>query len=488
MSKQIESEIDLNQKFYVFDNFITSNKDILERGDADWDSSKIFFQLSVEHADNSPLSYEAEEFEEDGKVDWDYLKDINRREKYIINPLISMIKISDNIESLEISRNEIMVYTQNSTLVYDKENLQKINILDTTKKLEKNKLELESVESHKYYIPLKNGDLFCYGGLVDRDVIIRDGKTLEEKTIIKGHGGSPVYLQELSNGDIATVSYQRAFRILRDYKEIYKIDELHNDEVLGFYYEEDKDELFTYAKNKTIKKWKVDLLVNTLEQENLKNLAICNDFKDFILMSGVGINKLDRETYKIVDTYLEHSAPFSSIAKINEKYFAAATFDKKIFIFDIDSFDVIDVLTFVNEKIFIPQIKVIAIDDKYLVFTPIGTTAYLLDKDLNAIKANKDDYKEQTKYKNPKNVSHDAVKIEDAKITYKDSIWFSDKLKELQVVDDKRDVVCIKDGKKSIKFLKLIPAYYLVQDTETTCSNEDAKNIVKILNKIKGTY
>ena len=185
---------------------------------------------------------------------------------------------------------------------------------------------------------------------------------------------------------------------------------------------------------------------------------------------------------------LEHSAPFSSIAKINEKYFAAATFDKKIFIFDIDSFDVIDVLTFVNEKIFIPQIKVIAIDDKYLVFTPIGTTAYLLDKDLNAIKANKDDYKEQTKYKNPKNVSHDAVKIEDAKITYKDSIWFSDKLKELQVVDDKRDVVCIKDGKKSIKFLKLIPAYYLVQDTETTCSNEDAKNIVKILNKIKGTY
>ena len=95
MSKQEQPQYDLNEKFYIFDNFITSNKQILERGDDDWDSSKIFFQLSIEHADDSPLTHEAEKYK---NVDWSYLVDDNRVEKFVASPrthLFEVIKLSN---------------------------------------------------------------------------------------------------------------------------------------------------------------------------------------------------------------------------------------------------------------------------------------------------------------------------------------------------------------------------------------------------------
>ena len=49
-------KMSLNEKFYIFDNFLKSNKHIFEKGDEQWQTHKIFFQLSIEHADNSPLS------------------------------------------------------------------------------------------------------------------------------------------------------------------------------------------------------------------------------------------------------------------------------------------------------------------------------------------------------------------------------------------------------------------------------------------------
>lgn len=92
MSKQEQPQYDLNEKFYIFDNFITSNKQILERGDDDWDSSKIFFQLSIEHADNSPLTHEAEKYK---NVDWSYLVDDNRVEKFVVSPRTHLFEVGN---------------------------------------------------------------------------------------------------------------------------------------------------------------------------------------------------------------------------------------------------------------------------------------------------------------------------------------------------------------------------------------------------------
>jgi len=453
----------LNEKFYIFDNFITSNKDILKRGNKDWDSSKIFFQLSIEHGDDSPLSIDAEKYQDDGKVNWDYLKDVNRREKYIIDPLSNIIQIKDDIQSIKIENNNLSIFTNKSNLIYDKNSFIKIDELDRIDAINTQKKDiskLDGVETHKNYIKLKNGDLFCYGGLIDRDVVIRDAKTLEKKATIKGHGGSPVYLQELSNGDIATVSCQRAFRILRDYKEVYKLDEIHNDEVLGFSYDEEKNELITYSKDNTIKQFEIDLKYNPLEQENLKNMALCHDYEEYILTSGIAINKIARDSYKIVDVYSGHDYPFACVVKINEQYFAAASFDKKIFIFDIHHLKVIKILEFFNETIFIPLLSTIKIDDKYLIFANFGQTAYLLDENLNTNKVNKDDYKEQTKYQTAQKNTDKEVFIESERLKYKNLCWYSDKNQELKFTDEQRGIVCIKDGKKSIKFLKIIQTYY----------------------------
>ena len=285
MSKQLQ--FDLNERFYIFDNFILENASyFLELEDMKEKVEAVFFQLSIEHGNNSPLSLEADKYEEDGHVDWDYLKDMNRREKFKINPLkfafyfhfeiqkVSLtidnnllVYMNDNIYEIFINEFRLLNYEVAAVTILDDlsyeeisdieqrddnkgimtiygNKLYKIILLDKSNNLIKDELvisseneskdipQLDGVETHKNYIKLKNGDLFCYGNILDRDVIIRDAKTLEQKAIIKGHGGNPDFLQELSNGDIVTVSYQRAFRILRDYKEIYKIDELHNDEVL----------------------------------------------------------------------------------------------------------------------------------------------------------------------------------------------------------------------------------------------------------------
>ncbi len=451
--------IDLNERFYIFDNLLTSNKHLLKRKEEEhkkWNSSKIFFQLAIEHGNNSPLSQDADRFEKDGKVDWNYLRDTNRREKFLINPLTNLITLKQDISKVELKNDRLSVYTKNKYFIYSKENFQKIdeitlesdnlNINDIDKK--SNNI-LDAVDTCKNYHTLNNGDLFCYGGLVDRDVIIRDAKTLEQKAIIKGHGGKPVYIQELSNGDIATISYQRAFRILRDYKEIYKLDELHNDEVLGFFYDDNTNELITYSKDKTVKKLYINLKFNPLEQSNLKNLAICNDFEDYMLMSGIGINKLDRETYKIINTNTEHEAPVTSIVKLNNFYFATASMDKTIKIFDINTFKSIATLVF-KEKIPMINIKKIS-NNEILIYAYYGNTTYLFNtKTLECTLKNKNNYNVE----NFKNIDSSTITTYD--FSYKELKWFSDKEKDIKFIDEKRDIVCIKDGKKSIKFLKVI--------------------------------
>jgi len=117
----MEAKIDLNEKFYIFDNFLTSNKHILERGDEEWDSSKIFFQLSIEHADNSPLTHGAERFEDEGKVDWETILKINRDNKYKFNPLLKKVIIGDEtIDKIYVLYNQnILVVTNQNIIILD---------------------------------------------------------------------------------------------------------------------------------------------------------------------------------------------------------------------------------------------------------------------------------------------------------------------------------------------------------------------------------
>jgi Cdc6-like AAA superfamily ATPase len=108
----------LNERFYVFNVFIQSNKHILEKGDKDWDSSKIFFQLAIEHADNSPLTNEAEAYERDGKVTFDYVRDVNRdNEMYIAPPSIKLEGHIDTVyDVIKLRDGRLLSWSKDKTL------------------------------------------------------------------------------------------------------------------------------------------------------------------------------------------------------------------------------------------------------------------------------------------------------------------------------------------------------------------------------------
>ncbi len=172
MSKQEQPQYDLNEKFYIFDNFITSNKHILERGDEEWDSSKIFFQLSVEHADNSPLTHEAESFEEDGKVDWDYIRDINRDEEMYISPLEKLIDL-EHKNILQLKNKNLII------ICFDE-----INLLDsnTTEIIVSKKIDLRNPSS----MLISNDNTLLYNSCSEKDkssstIYIVENSSLEIK-------------------------------------------------------------------------------------------------------------------------------------------------------------------------------------------------------------------------------------------------------------------------------------------------------------------
>jgi len=121
----------INKRFEIFDNFLRANKHTLERGDDEFQAHKIFFQLSVEHADDSPLSHDADKFESDEKVDWDYFKTSSRAHKMYLSPVVKHIDLGiSNTKNFEVilADGKILYGFENmkDMLVYDSKTDEKI--------------------------------------------------------------------------------------------------------------------------------------------------------------------------------------------------------------------------------------------------------------------------------------------------------------------------------------------------------------------------
>ena len=234
MSKQEQPQYDLNEKFYIFDNFITSNKHILERGDEEWDSSKIFFQLSVEHADNSPLTHEAESFEEDGKVDWDYIRDINRSKEMYISPLEKLIDL-EHKNILQLKNKNLII------ICFDE-----INLLDsnTTEIIVSKKIDLRDPDSM---------------------LISNDNTLLYRSCILKNKSSSTIYIVENSSLEI-----KNRFEFQENIVDIIKYDEYNilvsfdNGNILKLNIYDKKIKDIYYKDNKTDKKLEFSSSLNLL--------------------------------------------------------------------------------------------------------------------------------------------------------------------------------------------------------------------------------
>lgn len=195
MTKQEQPEYNLNEKFYIFDKFLTSNKHILERGDKDWDSSKIFFQLSIEHADNSPLTKDAEKYEDGGKVDWSFLKDDNRKDKFVILPRLQLFEIGNKnkfiYQYINIENKYLLISLQN---FISKKSTLKLFDLDS---YSYEVIDTYNYKQHQFVFEKDEFIIFCYvNGMVrffDKNKlefifekkILKDGEEFEENEEFK---------------------------------------------------------------------------------------------------------------------------------------------------------------------------------------------------------------------------------------------------------------------------------------------------------------
>jgi WD40 repeat protein len=74
------------QMFRIWEAFFRERAHILARGDENWQAHKILLQIAVEHADDSPLTQQAERWLQKGACDWFWLRNVRRVAHTIRNP------------------------------------------------------------------------------------------------------------------------------------------------------------------------------------------------------------------------------------------------------------------------------------------------------------------------------------------------------------------------------------------------------------------
>ncbi|MEA2018181.1 MAG: WD40 repeat domain-containing protein [Campylobacterota bacterium] len=390
MSKNIESkeEIDLNEKFYIFDSFLTSNKNIIERGDDQWDSSKIFFQLSIEHADNSPLTHEAERFEDDGKVDFDYVRDVNRDEEIYISPLVAILEgHQGSILGMKILEDgNLFTYSNDGTAkIWDKHNYRCLATLKGHKRFvdglellenknfltySENTIKIWNNETYECISTLKHGeecilniniDMLNYKNIVsfseDNSVKIWD-MNYKELAIIKGHDDRVSGIVILNNNNI--LSYSRDSNLMiwdKDTFECVKVLSGHSDWILSVNILNNNNILST-SKDGSLIIWDKDTYKCLVTIKEYSPLITRNSFSMQVKISSVRILKnnniiyahdedvkiMDKNNYKRIITLKGHTDHILDIKILEKNKIISYSFDNTIRIWNIDNGKCIGIL------------------------------------------------------------------------------------------------------------------------------------------------
>jgi len=93
LEKYISVSSQEETKWRDWSRFMQSNAHLLTSGDELWPAYRILLQLGVEHADDSPITKQVEEWlNVDGNCDWLWMRSASRPEHYVPDPCLSVLE------------------------------------------------------------------------------------------------------------------------------------------------------------------------------------------------------------------------------------------------------------------------------------------------------------------------------------------------------------------------------------------------------------
>jgi WD40 repeat protein len=180
----------LDREQRLWEAFWREREHILRRGDHRWPAYKILLQLAVEHADDSPVTRQAEDWLAKGKCDWIWLRNPQRIKHAIPSPCLRIFEaqLRQNEPYLSWVSREIMG---------------KFNIKET---------ELGDLSENFSEIFLTDDRILSWGYL-DNTLRIWSNKDQIELAVLSGHTNTVSSAKELIDGRILSWSRDNTLRL-----------------------------------------------------------------------------------------------------------------------------------------------------------------------------------------------------------------------------------------------------------------------------------
>ena len=191
---------------------IVANAHLMRRGLPGWPAERILLQVATEHADDSPLTQAAEDWLERGECNWVWVKQVNRRKKYLPSPLLTTLEghTAEVIGALYLSDGRILSWAGRWTDDPSSESSHALHLWDVT-----NGALLSVMKGHTdriYGAHLLPDDRFLSWSS-DQTLRIWDLQTCRPLAVLEGHNLGVNGACSLPDGRLLSWSNDKTLRI-----------------------------------------------------------------------------------------------------------------------------------------------------------------------------------------------------------------------------------------------------------------------------------
>ena len=336
----------LDDQARIWEAFLREKEHILRCSDKDWPAYKILLQLAIEHADDSPITQQAEAWlAQPGNCDWVWLRNPQRPDRMIINPVIRVFDgHSATVNgALMLDDGRLLSWSNDRTLrLWDNETGNVLVIMEGCIDSVKGAIVAGNgnIVSWEHYILRmwngKNGTFLT--AMEGHTTYIQEVKVFPNGNILSLSGGSLPYVYYLQDELIIWDANGDCLRILKmPYKNnIIKVIILDNDRFLS-YHEENGLRIWSNTG---------ELLLIFKEQDEIKRVDLLINYH-ILLNSEKFIKVWDILTDRIILCFEE-----GEILAVNGKKFLIYCADRTIQLWDGESCQLISCLELESNFVF----------------------------------------------------------------------------------------------------------------------------------------